>query len=148
MPTSRSLTPGQGCRLGRITSKGVVANGVEYELDCIVYATGFEVGTDYTRRAGYELYGRDGVTLTQAWSDGIKTLHGMFSRGFPNCFIMGPQQSGFTVNFPHMLDEQAHHIRLRVKHAVDNNSARSRSRRSRGTWVQTVLSRSFWGREF
>ena len=47
----------------RITEKGIVANGVEYELDCIVYATGFEVGTSYTRRAGYELYGRGGLTL-------------------------------------------------------------------------------------
>ena len=42
----------------------------EYELDCLIFATGFEVGTDYTRRAGYEIVGRDGLTLTEKWADG------------------------------------------------------------------------------
>ncbi len=82
----------------------------EFELDCLIYATGFEVGTDYTRRAGYELYGRDGVTLTEKWADGASTLHGMHSSGFPNCFIFSITQSGFTVNFPHMLNEQSKHL--------------------------------------
>src|SRR5262249_33825489 len=100
-------TDGKG--IERVTEKGVVVAGVEYELDCLIYATGFEVGTDYTRRAGYEVYGRGGATLTQRWKDGVRTLHGMHSRGLPNCFIMGPQQAGFTVNFPHMLNEQSQH---------------------------------------
>ena len=46
-------TEGQGVE--RITETGVVVDGDEYELDCLIYATGFEVGTDYTRRAGYEV---------------------------------------------------------------------------------------------
>ena len=37
-------TEGQGVE--RITEHGIVANGVEYEIDCLIYATGFEVGTD------------------------------------------------------------------------------------------------------
>ncbi len=53
------------------------ANGREYEIDCLIYATGFEVGTDYTRRSGYELHGRNGVSLTEKWADGVKTLHGI-----------------------------------------------------------------------
>ena len=57
----------------RITEKGVVANGVEYEVDCIIFATGFEVGTSYTRRAGFEIYGRNGQTLTEYWADGPRT---------------------------------------------------------------------------
>ncbi|MFN5603092.1 MAG: monooxygenase, partial [Actinomycetes bacterium] len=61
-------TDGQGVQL--ITEKGVVVNGVEYELDCLIYATGFEVGTEYTRRSGYELHGVDGETLTQHSADG------------------------------------------------------------------------------
>ncbi|MEZ5250524.1 MAG: hypothetical protein R2713_15330 [Ilumatobacteraceae bacterium] len=100
-------TRGQGVEA--ITERGIVANGVEYELDCIIFATGFEVGTEYTRRSGYELVGRDGITLTEKWADGACTLHGMFSRGFPNCFILSNIQSGFTANFPHMIDEQARH---------------------------------------
>jgi cyclohexanone monooxygenase len=91
----------------RITKHGLVANGVEYPVDCIIFATGFEVGTAYARRSGYEIVGRTGQTLTEKWSQGVRTLHGMQSRDFPNCFIMSQTQGGFTVNYPHMLDELA-----------------------------------------
>ena len=101
-------TKGQGVE--RITERGVVVEGREYEVDCLIYATGFEVGTAFTRRSGYELHGRDGVTLTQKWANGASTLHGLLSRGFPNCFIMSNVQSGFTANFPHMINVQAKHI--------------------------------------
>jgi cyclohexanone monooxygenase len=99
----------------RITEKGLVYDGVEYEVDCIIFATGFEVGTAYTRRAGFEIYGRDGKTLTDYWSGGLKTLHGFYSSGFPNCFHMGLSQNAITANFPHMLEEQAQHISAVIK---------------------------------
>ena len=47
-------------------------DGVEYEVDCIIFATGFEVGTAYTRRAGFEIYGRDGKSLTDHWANGLQ----------------------------------------------------------------------------
>lgn len=108
-------TDGKG--VDRITENGVVANGVEHEFDCIIFATGFEVGTGYSRRAGYEIYGRDATTLTDKWADGVETLHGMHSHGFPNCFIMSQMQGGFTVNYPHMLDELASHVAHILGHA-------------------------------
>ena len=58
-------TKGQG--VDSITETGVVVDGVEYEVDCLIFATGFEVGTDYSRRAGFGIVGRDGVTLTEKW---------------------------------------------------------------------------------
>src|ERR1700687_3154916 len=94
----------------RFTEKGLAYDGVEYEADCIIFATGFEVGTAYTRRAGFEIYGRGGKTLTDHWTGCLKTLHGFYSAGFPNCFHMGLTQNGLTANFPHMLEEQARHI--------------------------------------
>jgi cyclohexanone monooxygenase len=122
---------------------------VEYELDCIIYATGFEVGTAYTRRSGFELHGRSGITLTEKFATGVRTMHGMHSHGFPNCFIMGPQQSGFTVNFPHMLDEQARHIAYIVRHALDNEVASVEvSEEAEQQWVDTILSVAVMGREF
>ena len=99
----------------RITRTGIVANGVEYPVDCIIFATGFEVGTAWTRRAGYEITGIDGVTLTQYWSKGMKTYHGFSSHGFPNCFILGPSQNGFSVNLTAVLDDQAQHIAYIIK---------------------------------
>ena len=60
---SVSLVDTDGKGVERITEKGVGANGVEYEVDCIIFATGFEVGTGYTRRAGYNVIGREGVCL-------------------------------------------------------------------------------------
>ena len=115
-----TLVDTKGKGVERITEKGVVFDGVEYPVDCIIYATGFEVGTDYARRAGYDMYGRDGLSLTQKWSTGMRTMHGMQTRGFPNLFIMGPQQGAFTVNYPHLLDEQAKHITYILKHATEN----------------------------
>ncbi|MDH3682106.1 MAG: NAD(P)/FAD-dependent oxidoreductase [Acidimicrobiia bacterium] len=101
-------TDGRGVE--RITPTGVVANGVEYEVDCIIFATGFEVGTTYTRRAGYDIVGRDGRTLSEHWADGLRTLHGMQAHGFPNCFFMGFTQGAVTVSVPQTLNEQARHI--------------------------------------
>jgi len=113
---------------------------VEYELDCLIYATGFEVGTDYTRRSGYELHGRDGLTLTEKWADGASTLHGMHTRGFPNCLIFSNTQSGFTVNFPHMLNEQAIHAAYIVQHALANDVRTvEAAQEAEETWVQTIL---------
>src|SRR6185503_2860679 len=89
---------------------GVVAGDREYKLDCLIYASGFEVGTDYCRRAGLEIYGRDGRSLSEVWSQGVRTLHGMHAHGFPNCFLMGNSQAGFTANFPHLSSEQAKHL--------------------------------------
>ena len=101
-------TLGRG--VDRVTETGLVFDGVHYEVDCIIFATGFEVGTSYTRRAGFEVYGRDGQTLTDHWASGVKSLHGFYAHGFPNCFYLGLTQNTLTVNFPHMLEEQARHV--------------------------------------
>jgi cyclohexanone monooxygenase len=144
-----TLVDTQGRGVERITEKGVVANGELYEVDCLIYATGFEVGTDYTRRAGYEIHGRGGVTLTQKWSDGVRTLHGMHSRGFPNCFIMGPQQAGFTVNFPHLLDEESRHIAWIVGNCLDRGVRTVEvSEAAEAEWVDTIIRLAGLGRNF
>jgi cyclohexanone monooxygenase len=101
-------TDGRG--IDEITESGIVANGEQFDLDCIIFATGFEVGTDYTRRSGYDLIGRNGISLKDKWSQGISTLHGLQTNGFPNCFIIHTAQAGFTVSFPHAMNEQAKHI--------------------------------------
>jgi cyclohexanone monooxygenase len=108
-------TLGRG--VDRVTEKGLVFDGVEYEVDCIIFATGFEVGTAYTRRAGFEIVGKGGRKLSDHWSDGMRTLHGLSAAGFPNCFHLGITQNTLTPNFPHMLDEQATHVAHVVREA-------------------------------
>jgi cyclohexanone monooxygenase len=140
-------TKGKGVE--RVTAAGVVVEGVEYALDCLIYATGFEVGTDYSRRAGYPIVGRGGLRLSEKWADGVATLHGMFSRGFPNCFIMGPQQTGFTVNFPHMLNEQSKHIAYIIRHVVDANVRTVEvSAEAEAEWVATIVRLAVLAQDF
>lgn len=86
----------------RITERGPVVDGREYDVDCIVYGTGFEAEvTPLQRRAGHEIVGRDGVTLAHKWADGAASLFGTMTRGFPNMFVMPApgQQSVVTVNY-------------------------------------------------
>jgi cation diffusion facilitator CzcD-associated flavoprotein CzcO len=108
-------THGKGVQA--LTERGVVANGREYEVDCLIFATGFEVGTAYTRRAGYDIIGRDGVTLSQHWADGLRTLHGLTTHGFPNCFFLGFTQTAITISVPQALGEQARHATYMVSEA-------------------------------
>ncbi len=137
-------TEGQGVE--RITQSGVVVAGEEYPVDCIVYATGFEVGTGFQRVSGFEIYGRDGLSLSDKWADGIRTLHGMHIHGFPNCFLMSTIQGGFTVNYPHMLDEVATHVAHIVGHALAiEKEVVETSAEAEAGWVQTILDKGIRG---
>jgi hypothetical protein len=84
-------------------------NGKEYEVDCLVYASGFEVSGDYTRKLGFDIRGRGGKSLRDSWADGPSTLHGMTSRGYPNLLMISLIQSSWAINFVHLLGEQARH---------------------------------------
>ncbi|HEX4891476.1 MAG TPA: NAD(P)/FAD-dependent oxidoreductase [Alphaproteobacteria bacterium] len=140
-------TRGQG--VDSITEKGVVFDGKEYEVDCLIFATGFEVGTAYTRRSGYDLIGRGGLALSEKWGKGVATLHGMHSRGFPNCFIMGTMQSGFTANFPHALDENAKHLSHIISKMKDSNrTVVEASQEAEDEWVQTIIRKAKLGLRF
>ena len=86
----------------RISEDGPVVDGKPYEVDCIIYGTGFEAElTPLFRRAGHEIIGRGGVSLAEKWSEGAASLFGMMTRGFPNLFVMPApgQQAVVTVNY-------------------------------------------------
>ena len=144
-----TLIDTEGRGVERITETGVVVAGREIEVDCLIFATGFEVGTGYARRAGYELVGSGGQTLTEKWRDGIRTLHGIHIHGFPNCFMMSIAQSGFTVNFPHMIGEQAKHIAYVISCALDRGLQRLEvSAEAEAEWVDAVLQHSGMTQDF
>ncbi len=134
-------TLGRG--VDRITANGVQVQGREYELDCLIFATGFEVGTDYSRRAAIELVGSGGRSLTQAWESGVRTLHGMHVHGFPNCFIMSNAQAGFTVSYPHLLDEQAKQIAYIVEASTLKGCSRVEvTQEGEADWVQHCIDKA------
>jgi cyclohexanone monooxygenase len=94
----------------RINATGICTGGKQYDVDCIIYASGFEITTRFERRIGFAINGRDGVSLYDHWRDGLKTLHGFSTRGFPNWFYIGNSQNAFSANMTHMFDSQAEHI--------------------------------------
>ena len=115
----------------------------EFEVECLIYASGFEVGTDYSRRAGLEIHGRNGQSLTEKWEGGIRTLHGMHVHGFPNCFLMSNPQAGFTANYPHRLAEQAKHLAYIIQTGLER-SLRSIevSEEGEAAWVQACIDKA------
>jgi cation diffusion facilitator CzcD-associated flavoprotein CzcO len=138
-----TLVDTRGRGVERITESGVVVDTVAYDLDCLIFATGFEVGTDYCRRTGFELIGRDGVTLTERWADGVRTFQGLCANGFPNCFIESIAQAGLTVNFPYLLDVQATHVAWMIAWALEHGATEvEASAAAEAAWVDTVVARS------
>lgn len=93
-----------------ITEKGVLANGEEIELDCLIFATGFEITTSAHRRVDFDTRGRNGQSLYDHWGEGFRTLHGLSSHGFPNWFTIGINQNGLSPNMTAMFDDQAVHV--------------------------------------
>ena len=133
-------TDGQGVE--RITEDGVVVAGVAYDLDCLIYASGFEVGTEYKRRSGFDLTGRDGLKLSQAWADGMRSQHGIHVHGFPNAFFVQPTQGANLIsNVPHNLTEAGRTIAVTVKHALDHGHTQIEvTREAQNAWVDLLLS--------
>ena len=114
-------TDGKGVE--RIDATGVWAAGRHYDLDCLVFASGFEFGTSYSRRCGYETVGRGGQTLSARWEGGMRSLHGIHVYGFPNLFIIGLNQGANLIsNITHNLTEAGATMARVVRHALDTGS--------------------------
>jgi cation diffusion facilitator CzcD-associated flavoprotein CzcO len=133
-------TDGKGVQ--EITTAGVVVAGREYGLDCIIYASGFEVGTSYARRAGFEVIGRGGRTLSRHWDPAMRTLHGIHARGFPNLLFVQPTQGANLIsNIPHNIVDSARTIAVTVRHALDQGHATVEpSQEAEDAWVSLLMS--------
>lgn len=92
--------------VSEINARGVVHDGVEYPVDVLIYATGFQ----WMATATFNMIrGRDGRTLKQKWQEeGTRTFLGVHSHGFPNLFIIsGPQGGGGSFNFTDAIEAHA-----------------------------------------
>lgn len=134
-------TDGQGVK--ELSAEGIIHDGKEYKVDCIIFASGFEVGTDYSRRCGYQVSGIDGITLSEKWKDGLATFHGIHSKGFPNSFFYGPGQGPMTANFTHSLDEQSAHVAYILKQLDKKNMKYvEASEEAESDWINTIISKA------
>jgi cyclohexanone monooxygenase len=132
-------TDGRGVE--RITPAGVVVAGVEYPVDCIIYASGFEVGTEATRRYGFDMTGRDGTKLSEAWSDGMRSMHGVHVHGFPNAFHVQLWQGGnFVANVPHNLTDSAQTVAAVLCHMASHGfDVAEVSKQAEDAWMEQLI---------
>ena len=144
-----TLVDTKGRGVERITENAVVVDGVEFEVDCLVFASGFQIGGALHHRLGYEVHGADGQTLGQRWSDGISTFFGMQTSNFPNLFIVATSQVGVSSNQTHVLDVQSRHISYVIDRArVTGAETVEAIPEAEEWWVDEVMSASRANMEF
>lgn len=123
-----------------IDKKGMQVGSKHYDLDCIIYASGFEFGSDYSTRLGVTIIGQENLNLKKKWENGPSTLHGLTSRGFPNAFFLTTAQSGYTQNNTHALDEQARHSAYIISQIRDRGiSYVQPEKKAEDEWVDTIV---------
>ena len=131
-------TDGKGVQ--SINEQGIMVDGQLYEVDCIIFATGFEVGTGYTRRAGYDPIGKSGLSLSEKWVNGIRTLHSFHVHGFPNMFVIGHAHGGYTTSYTHSFDVKAKHLSYIIKECMkkDKNEVEV-TEAAEQAWVDEII---------
>ena len=131
------LVDTQGKGITEINAQGVVFEGRTYPVDVLIYATGFEV-----QKTGIynQIRGRTGKEINETYADGLRTLFGVHTHGYPNLFIMGGYQASFQFNLTFMLQTQGDHIAQCIAYARDNGHALiDVSQDSEEWWVQEVI---------
>lgn len=125
----------------RVTEKGLVANGKDYEVDCIIFASGFEISAqDQKVASGIEaIDGRGGLSLYDHWSEGYRTLHGMSSHGFPGLFFTGFTQGGLSTSVTAMYEQQGEHIAYIIAETMKRGATTvEATQEAQDQWVSTI----------
>ena len=126
----------------QITERGLIVNGKEYQVDCIIYASGFEITSSYERRIGIPIYGVDGKSIYEHWDDGMRSMHGLMVEGFPNLFTCG----GLFVfqlgaNYCYGVDVQAEHVAYTISELNKRNvQAAQVTAEAEQRWIDDQLS--------
>ncbi|KRB85568.1 monooxygenase [Sphingomonas sp. Root710] len=132
-----------------ITETGLVANGIDYPVDCIIFATGFEITTSLRRRIDYDVLGEGGTSIFDHWSAGVRTLHGHSTRGFPNWFAIGISQNGVSANNTFAFDSQARHLAYIISRTIGRGASTVQpTENAEAAWVAEIRSKSSVNREF
>lgn len=132
-------TDGKGVEC--ITETGLMVGGKHYEVDCIVYASGFEFGANFQMKTGFDIKGRGGQLLSQYWAEGLRTLHGLHVPGFPNAFMVQMNQAANMVtNIPHNIVDHARTVAQVISYAESQGYAEVEpTEESVSQWVDLIL---------
>ncbi|WP_405375157.1 MULTISPECIES: flavin-containing monooxygenase [unclassified Microbacterium] len=138
-PNVRLVDTADAGGITRMTESAIVVGDVTYEVDCVIFATGFDVGISGVMSGTLPVTGRGGRSLLESWARGPRTLHGFTSHGFPNLFHLSGIQNANSVNFAHILLEQAEHIAAVIARGSDAGVRRIEpSAEAEEAWVRTV----------
>lgn len=109
--------------IAEVTEKGVRTSAGDYDLDILVLATGFDTSTGGLAQIDFR--GLHGKTLTEAWSDGVKTHLGYSVPGFPNMLMLyGPQSPTAFCNGPTCAEIQGDWVVACLNHLRDRRLSR------------------------
>jgi cyclohexanone monooxygenase len=139
--TNTTLVDTDGKGVERIDGTGLFVNGKHYEVDCIIYASGFEFGANFQLKTGFDLKGRGGKMLSDHWRTGLRTLHGIHVHGFPNFFaVQMNQAANYALNIPHNIVDHAKTIAHVVRHAEAAGFAEVEpTPEAEDSWVNLIL---------
>jgi cyclohexanone monooxygenase len=131
------LVDTQGAGVTKICPEGPCFDGKTYKVDLLIYATGFEVQKTGTYN---RIIGKNGLELNDKYAEGIRTVFGIHSHGYPNLFVMGGYQASYQFNLTEMLQTQGDHIAECVNymhnkgyHTMEPTEAAEQN------WVQEVI---------
>ena len=102
-----------------VTPDGVKTSTEEFDLDVLIYATGFDAITGAYDRV--PIQGIDGLSLADKWAAGPQTYFGLMTSGFPNLFMLaGPQSASGASNFPRGIEVSVDWVTELLQHARAN----------------------------
>ncbi len=116
-----TLVDTNGKGVDRIDGNKVIVGDQSYEVDCLVYASGFEINNGFTHRIACDLVGRDGLKLSQRWAHEPMTFMGLMTDHFPNAFFFVSSLKGAaTFNYPYMTDVEGERIAKLIRDTMDS----------------------------
>ncbi len=139
--------------LQQLTEHGFIANGEEFDCDCIIFASGYEVTSDLDRRWGFaEFTGRNGLSMYDNWAGGYRTMHGVMTHGFPNLYLVGLNQGGLNSTLTQNFETQSEHIAYIIGEVQRRGAVAAEvSETAQSAYIQhlrdTEIDRTEWIRE-
>jgi cyclohexanone monooxygenase len=101
--------------IDKLTATGIKTRNASYDVDMIVFATGYDALTGSLTRM--DIRGRDGVRLRDVWEHGPQSYLGLMVVGFPNLFIVsGPQSPSVLANVIVANEQQVNWIGAAISH--------------------------------